>query len=346
MKKYISLSICLFLLLLIVSGCSGSGNNSQQSEQTEVKDKPITLKLAGQFPLDNPASIAAENVKKYVEEKSQGRLLIETYPANQLGDANLVYEGIMDGSVDMGLLYNSSQYDPMIEINSLPYLSTDIEAVKKVYSPGSNYYSIYSEIFKKMNVKIMGIHVDGLIGVHGKKTPVDYKDFTKNKQAMLRIPAVDVYKLTATDMGYPTVTIPFADLYTSMQTGVCDASIGQTVIGAYTGFRDVDKYFIPYRVFVECLDYMINMDKWNSLPADLQQILQEAVDQEVQKQFDNVVKNEEEYSKKLQAEGIEIMSISDQERNEMAEYIRKTTWPKLYDKFGEDVMKKILEDVE
>ncbi len=345
MKKLMSLLLCAMLSMALMAGCS-SGGSAPQAGTPGDNTEPITLKLAGQFPVDNPASIAAENLKAYVEEKSGGKLLIQTFPSNQLGDATLVYEGIMDGSIDMGLLYNSSQFDPMIEINSLPYLSTNMDTVRKVYSPGSNYYQIYSDIFDKMNVKVLGIHVDGLVGVHGIKTPTDYKDFTKNKSVMLRIPSVDVYKMTATDMGFPTVTVAFADLYTAMQTGVCDAAIGQTVIGAYTGFRDIDKYYIPYRAFVECIDYMINKDTFNKLPKDLQDILQEGINIEVQKQFDNIEKFEEEYGKMLQDEGVEILPVTDEDREVMAKYIRETTWPKLYDKFGKDVLDKILEDVQ
>lgn len=347
-KKALCLAMCFLLISAVVlTGC-GSSDSSSESDAPKAEasaEKPITLKLAGQFPQDNPASIAAENIKAYVEEKSEGRLLIDTYPANQLGDATLVFEGIMDGSVDMGLLYNSGQYDPMIEINSLPYLTTNMDEVRKVYSEGSNYYEIYSGLFDNLNVKILGIHVDGLIGIHSMEKPGDYTDFTKKKDTLIRIPSSDIYKIATADMGYPTVTIAFSDLYTAMQTGVCEGSIGQTVIGAYTGFRDIDKYFIPYRAFVECIDYMINKDVWNSLPEDLQVILQEAIDIEVNNQFENVLALEEEYSRKLEEEGVEILPISDEEREVMSDYVRTNTWPKLYDKFGEDVLNSILEDV-
>jgi len=252
----------------------------------------------------------------------------------------------MDGSVDMGLLYNSSSYDPMIEINSLPYLTTNMDEVRKVYSEGSNYYDIYTGLFDKLNIKVLGIHVDGLIGVHSMKEPVDYKNFDVNKQTLIRIPAADVYNITSADMGYPTVTIAFSDLYTSLQTGVCEGGIGQTVIGTYTSFRDIAKYYIPYRAFVECLDYMINKDTWEALPDDLQEILQEAINIEVNKQFDNVVSLEEEYTKKLEEAGVQILPITDDERKEMSEYIRTNTWPKLYDKFGEETLNKILEDIQ
>jgi TRAP-type C4-dicarboxylate transport system substrate-binding protein len=334
-KKLLAVVLCLAFGSVFFT-CSAS---------VAAPSQVYNIKLAGQFPVDNPASIAMEAVKKECEEKSGGRLIIQTFPANQLGDTTLVSQGIMDGSIEMGLLYNGGEYDPMIEINSLPYLTTDLASIKKVYSPGSNYFKIYTAIFEKLNMKILGIHVDGLIGIHGIKFPKDYKDFTKPKETMLRIPASDIYMQTTKDMGFPSVTIPFADLYTALQTGVCDAAIGQTSIGAYTAFRDVDKYFIPYRAFVETYDYMINADFWNSLPQDLQQILQDSVNHAVLKQNEDVMENEEKYSKLLAEKGVEILQITDGERKEMESYIRKVTWPKLYEKFGKEVLDQILADI-
>jgi len=49
---------------------------------------------------------------------------------------------------------------------------------------------------------------------------------------------------------------------------------------------------------------------------------------------------------KLMADyGIEILEFTPEERDALAEHIRNTTWPKLEDKFGKDVLDKVKESL-
>ena len=62
---------------------------------------PIVLRLGNIEAPTNPASIACERMAKMVDERSQGRLKIEFFPASQLGNAITQIEGVMMGSQDM-----------------------------------------------------------------------------------------------------------------------------------------------------------------------------------------------------------------------------------------------------
>ncbi len=348
--KIVTLLLALSLMFSLL-GCGGgnassAAGTSDSSAQEQTSDKVYSLKLAGSMAVDAPVSQRMEKVAEICNEKSNGRLQIKTYPANQLGDSTLVFESLMDGSVDMGCFFNSNSYDPRIAINSLPYLATTTEEMKKIYSRDSNYYQAYSQIIGDLNIKLLGTHVDGWVGVLFTEYPTNYNDVTAKKDQLIRIPGVDAYKYMMSDMGYNTVSVAWADLYTALQTGVCDGAVGATLVSCYDSFRDVTKYWAPYHCTIENLDYMINADTWNSLPEDLQVILQDAIDEVTAQQIDELDGLEAEYQKKLVEEnGIQILPFTDEELQAYAQVVRDNTWPKIADTVGQDLIDTIKQDL-
>jgi TRAP-type C4-dicarboxylate transport system substrate-binding protein len=78
----------------------------------------VTLKFAGQSPADHPASILMNEIAKEVAQKTNGRIEIKVYPANQLGDYTLVYEELIKGTIDMSCTSVPSQFDLGTEIRT------------------------------------------------------------------------------------------------------------------------------------------------------------------------------------------------------------------------------------
>ena len=64
-----------------------------------------------------------------------------------------------------------------------------------------------------------------------------------DKGVLTRVPNIVVYTLGAKAMGYRPITIPYPDVYQSMQTGVCDAVDGYPTAAAYTILGDVLKHW-------------------------------------------------------------------------------------------------------
>ena len=57
-----------------------------------------------------------------------------------------------------------SHNDPVLEINSLPYLVGNYEEMEKIYSPGSHFYRIYEERLAMQGLKLLGVFAEGFIG--------------------------------------------------------------------------------------------------------------------------------------------------------------------------------------
>jgi TRAP-type C4-dicarboxylate transport system substrate-binding protein len=304
-----------------------------------AKDKP--LKVAGISAPDYRGTQSLYRIKQKVEAGTNGRIQLDVFPANQLGDYTQVFEEIRRGSIEMGLIFLPSQFDTMLELGSLPFLASTSEGVKKQLSPGSYIYKVIDSSLDRLGVKLLRIYGDGFIGVGTSKKPANATNPSANKDTLIRVPPLAVYKDTAQDMGYRTTNIPYADTYSAIQTGVCDGWIGGSSQINYLSFRDVIKYYIPYNCLFDQTAYLINKKLWEKMNEADRKILMDAVNPEADKSFADSVSEDLEFQKKLQESGVKIIQISDKDKAALAKHIQEKTWPKLAEIYGAETIKKI-----
>jgi len=332
------------LTLFAFAGCGTGGDKAQEEatpEGEQAAEQPkekITIRIAGQNPIEHSSTQSLYTIEKTVEEKSGGRIQIDVYPANQLGDYTLVYEELMKGTIDMALISVAPTYDNRMLLSYMPYIAENYETIKKLYAPNGFMYNTYKEVHGALNVEFLGFYGEGLGGVGSTKMPKEPMNPKVDKGILLRVPGIDSLKLCAEDMGYRTTSIPYADVYTSMQTGVCDAWIGGPASLNWHGFRDVIKYYLETNDFYECTFFLMNKDLWNRLDAEAQQIIKDAVETESLRSFEVNEEENEKYMKQMEEYGINVIRFSDEELKTMANYIRETTWPKVAEKIGKDVV--------
>jgi len=293
MKKLTFFVVILFIISMLISLCGITAC---------AKDK-LVMKVAGISPLEYRSTLGLNRIAEKVEKATDGRIKMDVFPMNQLGDYIQVFEEIQKGTIEMGLIFIPSQYDVMLEIGSLPFLAENAEGMREQLSSGSYLYSIIDDSLSKLGVKLLQ------------------------------------------DMGYRTTSIPYADTYSSIQTGVCDGWIGGSSQINYQVFGDVIKYYIPYNCLFDQTGYLINQELWDSLSPEDQKIIQEAVDYESAKSFDDCKAEDAKYMDMMAEKGIEVLEITPEQKKALAEHIRSVTWPKLEEKFGKDVLDKVKESL-
>lgn len=304
-----------------------------------AKKRPY--KVAGISAPEYRGTKSLYRIKDKVEAGTEGRIKLDIFPASQLGDYTQVFEEIRRGSIEMGLIFLPSQFDVMLEVGSLPFLASTGEGMKKQLSPGSYVYEIIENSLDRLGVKLLRLYGDGFIGVGTSKKPANVTDPSAQKDALIRVAPLAVYKETAEDMGFRTTNISYADTYSAIQTGVCDGWIGGSSQINYLSFRDVIKYYTPYNCLFDQTAYLINKKLWESMSEADKKVLMDAVNEEADKSFADSMAEDLEFQKKLQEAGVEIIELSDADRAALADHIRNTTWPKLADTYGAETLDKI-----
>jgi len=74
-------------------------------------------------------------------------------------------------------------------------------------------------------------------------------------------------------LGASSTYVPIPDVYTALERGVIDG-VGYSWYGLTDfGWHEVLKYAVDHTVYYQSLVFLVNLDSWNKIPQDLQQIM-------------------------------------------------------------------------
>ena len=147
-------------------------------------------------------------------------------------------------------------------------------------------------------------------------------------------------------LGFNYTSLPYSDLYASLQSGVCDGWFGGAATINYTAYRDIIKVWVDARTSSELMAINMNMDLWNSLPEEYQQIIADAFTSASMFSFQEAEKNEDENKKLLEEYGVEVYVPSDEDLAKAAERVREKVWPSLKTAYGEEAVQAVLSALE
>ena len=81
----------------------------------------MTLKLAGVLPVEHYGHKMLEQIKADIEGAGVG-LTVKYFPAGQLGSGEELLEDTIRGNIDIVHAFVYAHKDPVLEVNSLPFL--------------------------------------------------------------------------------------------------------------------------------------------------------------------------------------------------------------------------------
>ena len=263
-----------FLCVLLVS-CADRSTTTGDVEPTAQQS--FQWKLVTTWPKNFPGlGTAPENFAKNVERMSNGRLKIKVFGAGQLVPAFEVFDAVSQGTAQIGhgaSYYWKGKVPASVFYTAVPFgLNAQEMNAWLQYGGG---LELWRELYAPFN----------LIPFAGGNTGVqmagwfnrEINSIADLKGLKMRIPGLGGEVFTRA--GGTSINLPGGELYTSMQTGVIDAT---EWVGPYNdlafGFHQVAKYYY-YPGWHEpgpTLELIINKAAYESLPADLQAIVEVA----------------------------------------------------------------------
>ncbi len=237
----------------------------------QVQAEPIKLTYSNFFPPTHIQSRLAESWCKEVEKRTNGQVKVEYYPGQTLTKANQSYDGVLQGLSDIGfsvLAYTRGRF-PVMSAIDLPL----------GYTSGRVATAVINEVYKKFKPKelddtqVMYLHAHGPGLVHTKDKPVRKLEDMKGLKFRAHGTSADVVNF----LGGTPVPKPMPETYEMLQKGVVDGSVYPLESNKGWRLADVTKYCTANftSAYTTAFFVVMNKDKWNALPPDVQKTIEE-----------------------------------------------------------------------
>jgi TRAP-type mannitol/chloroaromatic compound transport system substrate-binding protein len=281
--------------------------------------EPVKLKMQTAWDAGTLGYTMFQKFCKEVGEISEGKLIIEGFPAGAIVGTFEMFDAVKAGVFDA--MHCFDVYWPG-KIPIATFLSSYPFGMDRPDQWETWYYELgggelASAAYAQHNMHWVGLiqHDDNLI--HSKVPIRSFEDFKGKK---IRYPGgiiADIYRAA----GVATVLLPGGEVYPALEKGVIDASdyVG-AAINYNLGFGEIAKYIIMGPPSTPCLhqpvDLMsieVNMRSWNKIPKHLQQLLVATTKKHSWDQYTAIQRADIEAFDKFQKEGVEVIRLSDED---------------------------------
>jgi TRAP-type C4-dicarboxylate transport system substrate-binding protein len=270
---------------------------------------PIKLTYSNFFPPTHIQSQLAQAWCDEVKKRTDGKVFVEYYPGGTLTKSKQVYDGVVSGSSDIGtalFAYTRGRF-PVLEAVDLPIgYTSGVQATKVVNE-------FYNEFNPKelSDTKVMYLHAHGAGLLHTKGKAIrTMEDF---KGMKLRGHGTSAQVINA--LGGTPVSLPMPELYSSLQKGIVQGALYPIEVNKGWRMGEVVDYLTMSTsiAYTSSFYVVMNKQKWDSIPADLQKIITQINQEWIPKHgeaWDESDKLGLEYFKSL---GHEVIELSDAE---------------------------------
>ncbi|KUK98710.1 MAG: Extracellular solute-binding protein, family 7 [Atribacteria bacterium 34_868] len=241
------------------------------------------IRFAHGLPATHQVGIQYAEWAKLVEEKSNGQLKVEIYPAGQLYPDDKLISAVASGACEMGTVYtfNLATIVPAFEVFIIPFVVEDREALLKIIEG-----DIGKELFTKVEDKgikplgwvvwAIGGEEMGVICDKPIHIPADLKGKTVRSMSPQQAQYFEEF------CGASTGMVPGAELYMALQRGTLNASVATLSHLVDRKLHEVTPNICLIPISSHPNILIMNKNFYNNLPEDLQKVINE-VTAEIQK---------------------------------------------------------------
>ncbi len=316
-KPVMTLFVCL--IMVVFSGSSMAADR---------------WKLGHLRPAGSAVDTDLKGLARKIETGTGGSIRMDIHPAGKLGDYALVQERVSFGEVDMFVGPFGTTIDKRLSLAFTPFLVSDWETAKIVYSQGSPLFTQMQAYLTDQNIKLLGGWPVYFGGIATTQRPDGHQNPDIKKNIIIRVPPFRCFEQTARQLGYTPYPITWTYAKMGLKTGMVEGIIGGGAEG-YLGLKGIIHYYLPVRDHFEYWFVYMNLTKWKSLSNEEKQILRNACRQMEELRYEVAQSQEQANMELLKQNGVTILDITDADHAAMKKKIRQTVWPMMRREIGQ-----------
>lgn len=329
MKKFLRTAISFTMVAAMALSMTACGGDAENGDSGAAGEK-VEISIGHIYNTNHNEAMALETLKKRLAEESDGRIELKIFPSSQLGSEREMAEQVALGTLDMGLsdgpTWSNALNVPELAVFGLPYLYKDIDGQVNAFD---EILTVADEYMTPAGVKPLFCFSASIRGAIMKTKPIyTLEDISGVK---MRVPEISMYVDTWANLGANPTTTAWGEAYTALQQGVVDGCEvdPSTIVDA--NIQEVTNYFSRTNHMGTVHIISMNMDKWNSIPEDLQQIILDVSKEVSTAQAEDRKVTDEASVQKMVDAGVVVNDVADEELEKMKNAVQP-----LYDQYDEE----------
>ncbi len=313
MKKIMKRLALLALAGAFIVGMAACGTKPPVDNGGATSDEVFTFSWAHSSSTNDRLALATDKMIAELQEASGGRIVIQHYPASQLGAEREIMEGITLGTIDFAVISSgvSSSFAPSIQVTAIPYQIDEREIGWEVYD-GEFGEMLGAKTEEEASWKWLGWGENSLRMFSNKsheiQTPADMKGLK------IRTQENEVHMKIVNDLGASATPVNFAELYTALQQGTVDGQENGVALTYSMGFDEVVKYMTYYPHIYDPYIVVMSKGSWDKLPEDLQALVAEYAKKFCQYEREFNAQNDKDYLAEMEAGGLKVYYPTDDQK--------------------------------
>ncbi|MCW5653902.1 TRAP transporter substrate-binding protein [Hydrogenophaga sp.] len=259
-------------------------------------------------PPDHPLSTNAVEAARKINAETKGRVEINYFPSSQLGGDTDMLAQVRAGALDFYTTSASfmTTLNPSVGPSALGFAFKDYATIWKAVD--GDVGQVARRAAAAANIHIFEKFWDlGFRTVsHGSKPVSTLADMQGMK---IRVPVLPMFFNMFKALGAAPVSMNFSELYTSLQTKLVDGQENPLVNVFTAKFYEVQKFISLTNHCWEGMLIASNRNRFNSLPADIQEVITRNINAAALKEREDMSKLTADVRTKLEAQGVKFNEI-------------------------------------
>ncbi len=295
-----------------------------------------TLKIGHGVTENTAMHLGWVKFKELVEDRTKGDIVIDIYPNQQLGGDRELVEATQLGNI-AGTAPSTSPVAAFAAdffIFDVPFMFPDREQVYKVLdgAPGK----AVLKACEKYNLKGLGYFENGFRNVTNSKRPVRNPGDLQGLK--LRTMENPLHMAAWQALGANPTPMAFGELFTALQQKTVDGQENPMELIYNNKFYEVQPYLTKTQHIYTPYVILFNLELWDALTPEQQNILQKSMDEAVAYQRAEAAKADKVAEDGIRNGGTEVLELSPQELAKFQDKV-KVILPEVQKRVSKEIYK-------
>ena len=239
-NKLVSILMIVVAISMLLTACGGN--------ETAANKDVYKMKVACILADNDPETLGLKKFKELVEDKSEGKIVVELYPNAQLGPAETYLDTLRQGTIQMASPGSvMAQLQPLVASPEMPFLFRDWDHAKAVLTNEELTDKLSEGMIENLGVRTLGFAPRGFRVI---SSNVSLETIDDLKDLRIRVPNIPFYIKLAEALNTSPIALPLTELFSALEQGVVDAQENPYTTIETSKFYEVQEYILKQTIYL------------------------------------------------------------------------------------------------